>query len=185
MKKIKVFLLVSVCVFFQPTSNLVSASIISSPAEKFNIPPKSIEQFKLSEFVKFSAKDFQKIVGKKISFRERISFNITKSRMKNYLKHHTDITLGEYVKIEEKAQGKTNWFWLSLGMLGPILGKLIIYLISDANSAFIWIPMILAPVAVAFTTKQSKRNKKSVLIGAGILTVVGLLAALINNIYMP
>jgi len=176
MKKIRL-LLVFACTFIFIITN---ASECSNPAPITGW----MDQLTLSEFVRLTTKEVSSLTGKKMDFFQKLSFKLARGKMKHYLKSHNDLPVAAYLKIEEKGEKKLNFLWLAIGALGPILGKLVVYLITDATSAFIWIPLILAPIAIAFLTRQSRIKKKSVIIGAGILTVVGLIAALINsNLY--
>jgi hypothetical protein len=52
----------------------------------YPVLPKDILEMKLSEFVKLSQKDFSFIAGKKLSFKERVSFMMMKKDMKKELK---------------------------------------------------------------------------------------------------
>lgn len=52
----------------------------------YPVLPKDILEMKLSEFVKLSQKDFSFITGKKLSFKERVSFMMMKKDMKKELK---------------------------------------------------------------------------------------------------
>ena len=173
MKKIRL-LLVLLCTF---SFIIVNASELSGPTPTTGW----MNQLKLSEFVRLTPKEISTLMGKKMDVFQKLFFKLARGKMKRYLRSHDDLLVADYLKTEEKDEKKLNFLWLAIGALAPILGKLIIYLITDATSAFIWIPLILAPVAIAFLTKQSKIKKKSVLIGAGVLVVVGLIAALINS----
>ena len=62
----------------------LQASLVNYASDR--VLPKDILEMKLSEFVKLSQNDFSIIAGKKLSFKERVSFMMMKKDMKKELR---------------------------------------------------------------------------------------------------
>jgi hypothetical protein len=84
---------------------------------------KDWKNLKLSEFIMLSAKDYSKVTGKKMNLRERISFSITKQRMKHVLKKNPNMTVNEYMASSGKMG--TGW-WILIGAAAAVLIILLI-----------------------------------------------------------
>lgn len=62
----------------------LQASLINYPSDR--VLPKDIMEMKMSEFIKLTQHDFSLVVGKKLSFKERVSFMMMKKDMKKELR---------------------------------------------------------------------------------------------------
>ena len=125
MKKIKLLLFIAFSLYAFSCVNRAYGFSIIKPAEQ----PSSLEVFKYlkaSEFVKLSVQDFNNLTGKKLNFFQRMSFRITKMKMKHDLKKNPELTITDYV--DGDGSFRIDILWLILGLiLGPI-GVLIAYL---------------------------------------------------------
>ena len=109
------------CIFFHgnetfATSIIVPATVTSNLHN--NLPVKYLNA---SEFVKLSARDFSSLSGIKLNLFQRLSFGITKLRIKHDLKKSPDLKITDYKSINEKGR-KFNLLWFILGMAGPAIG---------------------------------------------------------------
>lgn len=150
--------------------NVIHASsvIIPAPTKSNNTTAANVNYFKASEFVKLSAKDFMKLTGKRLNVFQRMSFQIVKLKMKHDLKKNPNLLITDYTKTPSHSKSRFSFLWFILGIAGVILGLLMP----------VW-PLFLlfaiAPVAIAYITKQDKENIKSVWIGFGVGVVLVLL----------
>ena len=131
----------------------------------------SSKYLKASEFIKLSPDEFSKLSGKKLNFFERLSFSITKMRLKHDLKKNPDLLLTDYVK-EAKHKGSFDWLWFLLGFAAPIIG-----ILTESVIAFILIG--ISPIVIAYATKQDEVNRNSAWLGFGISFLILVITALI------
>lgn len=130
-----------------------------------------------SEFVNLSVKEFSLLTGKKLNFIQRLSFRVAKLRMKHDLKKNPNLKITDYIGKEEKGKSfDVGWFLIGLGspLIGVVIGAVILSLIP-------FFILAIAPLVVAYATKQNKIAKKSVWIGFGsaiiLLIIFGLIIA--------
>ncbi|MEO5782711.1 MAG: hypothetical protein ABIQ07_05535 [Ginsengibacter sp.] len=148
MKKIKLLLLTAFSMYAFSSINMAYCFSIIKPAEQ----PSSLEAFKYlkaSEFVKLSVQDFNNLTVKKLNFFQRMSFKITKMKMKHDLKKNPGLKITDYV--DGDGTFKVDILWLILGViLGPI------------------------GVLIAYLTKQDSYKITSAWIGFGVLVLLSL-----------
>jgi hypothetical protein len=87
----------------------------------------ALKYLQVSEFVKLSVSDYTKLTGKKLNFLQKLSFKVTKMKMKHVLKKDPSIRITDYID----GNGTTfqvDILWLILGLLLPVVGVLIAYL---------------------------------------------------------
>ena len=100
--------------FFTTNNNTFAANNI--------VPLKSkpaIEQwknFKASELIRLSAKEYSSITGERMNLKQRISFSILKSRMKHELKKNPDLKAGQSVAAQKKL-GTGWWIVIIIGVV--------------------------------------------------------------------
>lgn len=132
----------------------------------------STKYLKASEFVKLTANEFSDLTGKKLNLIERLSFTITKMRLKHDLKKNPNLTITAYVK-QSKHAGSFNFLWFILGLAAPIIGIF-------TGSIIALILVAISPVVIAYATKQDKEKIKSVWLGFGIgILLLSLIVALL------
>lgn len=126
---------------------------------------------KASEFVKLSVQEFSTLTGKKLNLFQRLSFKIAKMRMKHDLKKNPDLKITDY--LDKKQAGRSfDIGWFLLGLAGPVIGIL-------TGSLIVFILLAIAPVVIAYATKQNKVSIKSVWVGFGFSIIIILILALI------
>lgn len=103
------------------------------------------------DFVNLSVKDYTALTGKKLNFFQRLSFKVTKMKMKHDLKKNPNLTLTDYIDADGSTTFKIDILWLLLGLILPVIGVLIAYL-----------------------TKQEKYKITSAWIGLGAFLIVAL-----------
>jgi hypothetical protein len=123
MKKIKwPGVIICALLFFLP----LSSGALSVIEHRSTDPVvQSWKDLKVSDFIKFSTKDYSRIVGKKLNLKEKISFKIMKVRMKHQLKKQPNLLVGDYLATE----GKISTGWL----VAIIVVVLILILLAVAN----------------------------------------------------
>lgn len=151
MKKIKLFLLIAFSMYALADTNTAYGFSISKPVANDASPSATWKYINVSDFVKLSAKEFSDLTGKKMNFFERLSFKVTKMRMKHDLKKNPDLKITDYMK-PNTTTFQIDILWLLLGvLLGPI------------------------GVLIAYVTKQEQYKLTSSWIGFGIFVLVLLL----------
>jgi hypothetical protein len=125
---------------------------------------------KASEFVKLSARDFSELTGKKLNLFQRLSFGVARLRLKHDLKKNPDLKLTDYKRSDNN--GRFNFLWFILGLAGPIAGLF-------TGALLLFALVAVAPVVIAYATKQDKTKIKSVWIGFGTGLLFILILALL------
>lgn len=151
MKKIKLILLTafSICAF--AGTNIAYGFSVIKHVNDASPSAAAFKYLKVSDFVKLSAKEFSDLTGKKMNFFERLSFKVTKMRMKHDLKKNPDLKITDYMK-PNSTTFQIDILWLLLGvLLGPI------------------------GVLIAYVTKQEQYKLTSSWIGFGIFVLIILL----------
>lgn len=123
MKKIKLLLLAAFGIYAFSGVNMAYGFSVIKPVEPSIA---SVNYLKASEFVKLSAKDYTALTGKKLNFFQRMSFNLTKVKMKHDLKKNPDLKVTDYIN----GDGRTfqiDILWLLLGTITGPIGVLIAY----------------------------------------------------------
>jgi hypothetical protein len=135
-----------------------------------NLP---VQYLKASEFVKLSVSEFSKLTGKNLNWFQRLSFRITKLRLKHDLKKNPDLKITDYDNHAEKDRS-FNFLWFILGLAIPIIGL--------ATGSFLLFAFVaIAPIVLAYAAKQDRRSKiKSVWMGFGLgilfILILGIIA---------
>ena len=150
MKKIKLLLLTVFSIFVFAGTNMTFAFSVIKPLANDESSSTAWKYIRVSDFVKLSAKEFSTLTGKKMNFFDRLSFKVTKMRMKHDLKKNPDLKLTDYM-----AGGNTTFqvdiLWLVLGALFGL------------------------GVLFAYITKQEQYKITSAWIGFGIFVLLFLL----------
>jgi hypothetical protein len=162
MKSSKLTALLFLTAFFFEVNVICATSVIVPGITKSNTASlANINSLKASEFVKLSAKDFNRLTGKRLNFFQRISFQIVKLKMKHDLKKNPHLLITDYTKAPSGSDRRFSFLWFILGVAGVISGLMMPVLP-------LFFVFALAPVAIAYITKQDKVNIKSAWIGFGV-----------------
>lgn len=87
---------------------------------------KNVADFRASEFVKLSAKDYASLTGRKLNFFEKIYFKIVQKQVKRDLKKNPDLLMSQYLDNKTgKFKFSALWFVIA-AFIGP-LGVLLAY----------------------------------------------------------
>ncbi len=151
MKKIKLLLLTAFSIYAFSSVNMAYGFSIITPVDNAGLPASlaTSKYLKASEFVKLSVKEFNVLTGKKLNFLQRVSFKMTKMKMKHDLKKNPDLKITDYVD-GDGTTFRLDVLWLILGVLiGPI------------------------GVLLAYLTKQEKYKITSSWIGFGVWLLLG------------
>lgn len=174
MKKLLFIQLLLLCLFIIENKTF-AISIIVPPTVASNasvdLPGK---YFNASEFVKLTAKEFSKLSGVKLNWYQKLSFVITKSRLKHDLKKNPELKLTDYNTKAEKGK-KFNFLWFILGIAGPVVGVF-------TGSLILFGIVAIVTIGSAYITKdKGKINSAWKGLGVGILAfLLVLLLALIS-----
>lgn len=127
MKKIKLLLLAAFSIYAFSGVNMAYGFSVIKPVTNAELPSSlaAFKYLKASEFVKLSVKEFNDLTGKKLNFFQRLSFKITKMKMKHDLKKNPDLKITDYV--DGNGTFTIDILWLILGFLvgiGVIAGYL-------------------------------------------------------------
>ena len=115
---------------FTYTNNTHAFSIIKPESVTSSI--KDWQNLKLNEFVMLSQKDFNRLIGRKMNLKEKISFTLMKANMKHVLKKYSNITVSEYMARQNKIG--TVW-WILIIAAGIFLLLLIMVIILTVAGA--------------------------------------------------
>ena len=140
-----------------------------SPNKVDNLALKSLTA---REFIKLSADDFNVLTGKKLNVFQRVFFTISKMRVKHDLKKNSALKITDYLDKDKKGNS-FNFTWFLLGLAGPLIGIL-------TGIAVLFVILSVAPVVVAYATKQDKIKKKSVWAGFSVGILISLIIAVIS-----
>jgi hypothetical protein len=143
MKKINPLLFIILSIYLFAGANTAYGFSGIRPAEG----PAAFKYLQVSEFVKLSAKDYSALTGKKLNFFQKLSFNITRAKMKRDLKKNPDLQLSNYINADGNTTFQIDVLWLFLGFLAGI------------------------GVIAAYLTKQEKYKITSAWIGFGLCIV--------------
>ena len=127
MKKIKLLLFASGLLVFSGVSTGYGSAVIKPVENEVPASMAALKYLQASEFVKLSVSEYTKLTGKKLNFLQRLSFKVTKMKMKHDLKRNPSIRITDYID----GNGTTfqvDILWLLLGLLLPVIGVLIAYL---------------------------------------------------------
>lgn len=117
--------LVIFCLFSFYNLNKVHAAFSTSEIPVTNNQP--WKNLKAVEFVKLSAKNFSKLCGKKLTLKEKISFQVLKMEMKKEIKKNPNLTVSEFLSHKKKLG--TGWIIL-ICVVGTVLLLGLIFIIS-------------------------------------------------------
>lgn len=106
---------------------VVAFGIPGNSNASYHAVPKSVTPYaagwghmKASEFVKLSSKDFSRLIGRKMTLKEDISFLIMNKSMKHSIKKNPNLTVNEYMAAH-KGISTVGWIFIILGALLLIL----------------------------------------------------------------
>lgn len=146
-----------------------ASSIITPVSNKANTPDNTeLDYLKASKFVKLSFREFSRLTGKKLSLFQKLSFKLTKMRIRHDLKKNPDLKITDYLNSERKG----NSLWFLLGLIAPILGILTMSLLG-------FIIIGAAPLIIAYATKQNKPAIRAAWLGLGVGALVIIILGLI------
>jgi hypothetical protein len=152
MKKIKLVLLAAFSMYAFSGVNMAYGFSVIHPAANTDAPISlaASKYINVSEFVKLSAQEYSALTGKKLNFLQRLSFNLTKAKMKRDLKKNPNLKITDYIDADGGTTFRLDALWLILGILiGPI------------------------GVLLAYVTKQEKYKITSSWIGLALWFVLG------------
>lgn len=151
MKRIKLLLFAIISIYAFSGVNMAFGFSIIKPVANNDVPASAsaFKYLKASEFVKLSVKEFSELSGKKLNFFQRMSFKVTKMKMKHDLKRNPDLKITDYINGDDTTF-RIDALWLILGILiGPI------------------------GVLLAYVTKQEKYKITSSWIGFAVWLILG------------
>ena len=168
-------ILLLLCFFINENSTF-AASIIVSPTIAArtcnNLPAKYLNA---SEFVKLSAKEFSSLSGIKLNLFQKLSFGITKLRLKHDLKRNPKLKITADYYNAEKGK-KFNFLWFILGMAGLAIG-----VVTGSNILF-GLVTITTIVSAYITKDKSKIKSAWIGIGVGLLVFLFVMTLIITSI---
>ena len=88
------------------------------PAARPEPIPELIQNLKVSELVKLSAKQFAMLTGKKMGLLARLKFNFIKMKLRHDLKKDPNLLLKDYAKAGKKKLGTG---WIILIIVGSVI----------------------------------------------------------------
>ena len=147
-------LLISVQTFSFSTKNSASSNITY-------IVPGNLKGFTIQEFLKLTPKKYQELTGKKMSFKQKLAFEILKLKLKKQLPD------------EKTAAHKTD-----IGLLSLIFGGSAFVLAIIPYLGFVSIPLALAAIVLGILGLGRKKGDKKSITGL-VLGSVYLLFALV------
>jgi hypothetical protein len=116
-------------------------------------PQVNVDQLYARDVVNMNAKQFSFATGHQLNFFEKIYFKVLKIKLRSAVKKNPDLLLNNYYK-PKKAKFKLDSLWF---IIGAIIGPL--------------------GILFAFTSKQPKNNRISVVLGTIVFIIwFGLLA---------
>lgn len=131
MKKIKLLLLAAFGIYAFSGVNMAYGFSVITPVTNPGAPVSlaASKYINAREFVKLSAKDYSALTGQKLNFLQRLSFNLTRAKMKRDLKKNPNLKITDYINSDgDGTTFRLDALWLILGILiGPI-GVLLAYL---------------------------------------------------------
>lgn len=131
----KVFFLATAILFI--TSSFGSSTILSPrklKASEVYIPIGNTGQkISLQELSTIRMKDLQTLMGKKISFAEKVSFTVAQRKIRNSISYDGTIENSKLKRLFQKRGGETGFHLggFALGFFIGLIGVLIAYLIND------------------------------------------------------
>ena len=135
MKKIKLLLVAVFSIYAFSGVNMAYGFSGIKPVESPAVA--SLKYLQASEFVKLSAKEYTALTGKKLNFLQRLSFSVTKMKMKRDLKKNPNLKITDYIDADSTTF-QIDALWLILGVLiGPICrnyfsrGSVYVYFLSS------------------------------------------------------
>lgn len=128
MKKIKLLLLAFFGMYAICGVNIALGFSVIKPVPSNETPTATIFKLvKVSEFVNLSVQEYSELTGKKLNFLQKLSFKLTKAKMKRDLKKNPDLKITDYINADG-ATFRLDALWLILGIIIGPLGVLIAYL---------------------------------------------------------
>lgn len=103
--------------------NKAYAATITRPVAE----PKAMTKIMAKDFLKLSATEYAHITGKKMTLRNKLSFQLMKMKMKQEIKKNPDLTLNDYM-AQKKKMGR-GW-WILIGVVGGLFLVAIIFVIA-------------------------------------------------------
>src|SRR5438128_7129507 len=99
MKKIKLHFLTAFSLYAFSGVNTAYGFSVNKPAENPDVSSTlaAFKYVKASEFIKLSAKEYSDLTGKKLNFFQRLSFKVTKMKMKHDLKKNPGLKITDYI----------------------------------------------------------------------------------------
>lgn len=162
MKKLLSILLFLLCLFIIENKTFAISIIVPTTVASNSSNDLPGKYFNASEFVKLSVKEFSKLSGVKLNWYQKLSFVITKSRLKHDLKKNPALKITDYNTKAEKGK-KFNFLWFILGIAGPVIGVF-------TGSLILFGIVAIVTIGSAYITKdKGKINSAWKGLGVGIL----------------
>lgn len=92
-----------------------NATTVSTPADP--VYPEAVMQMKAADFIQLTVKDYEKIAGKKLAFKEKMSFSSLKKNLKRELKKNPDLTVAGYLASGKKRISTVGWIAIAAGVV--------------------------------------------------------------------
>jgi hypothetical protein len=131
-------------------SSVASLPVASTPGRivyKDIAPQRELMLQQMKWFVKLTPSEYGKLMGKKLNFVEKISFNLSQHRMKRMLKHWDEPTtlqkiswfakglvlgpiavLLAYIFLKDDERELIKWAWFGFATLAVVIGVLLLVL---------------------------------------------------------
>ncbi len=97
-----------------------------------------------------------------MNFFQRLSFGVLKIKMRHDLKKNPGLKVSDYFFENKRPPFKPSYFWLLLGLAAPIVSAIYV------GSLGVFFAVALAPVFLAYITKNNPNKLKSVWLGFGV-----------------
>ncbi|MBL7698336.1 MAG: hypothetical protein JNK79_09265 [Chitinophagaceae bacterium] len=115
-----------------PSSATLEPSPIPSPAKTENTAEAPLKNFTVQDFLALTPKKYKEITGQKLSLTQKISLKIAQKKMKRAIKNNENIhTTAAVADAFDTSDFNIGGF--ILGLLLPVVGVLIAYLIGDTT----------------------------------------------------
>jgi hypothetical protein len=127
MKKFKLLFFLFSLLVFSGISTGYGSAVIRPVENEVPASMAALKYLQASEFVKLSVSEYTKLTGKKLNFLQKLSFKVTKMKMKHDLKKNSSLKITDYID-GDGTTFQIDILWLLLGLLLPVIGVLIAYL---------------------------------------------------------
>ena len=166
-------LLVTTISSFGAIEPIVATNTTLNPSIEPTFPKVKLNK---EDFIKLTTKDFEKYIGKKLTFKEKLAFKIVQKKVKTELRTGTNSNQGDQGRQAGTKQGKIA---LILGIAG-LVAVFIPYVIIAS------IPLAILAIVIGNKAKKidpsDKKARTGVVLGwvtLGLFVVILLIAAIV------